>query len=371
MTVKYHKGKFPPASLDWKRLIPLIGPANAALARFDGVLAAIPNALILLSPLSTQEAVLSSKIEGTQATMGVVLEYEAEGDPSLFSPEKTADIQEIINYRSALMGAAKRLDKLPLSQRLFRDAHACLLEGVRGHNKTPGEYRRGPNWIGRPGNQVDEARFVPIDVQDLPAGMSTWEKYIHAKELDNLVQLAVLHAEFESLHPFLDGNGRLGRMLIPLFLFQRTILSAPVFYMSAYLEAQRDEYYDRLLAVSRDDDWTGWCIFFLNGIEQQAVENTKKAKTIIELHHREINRLGDLTRSHKSAKAVDFFFNRPIFRAADFVSQSKIPKPTASRFLKVFRDKGVLKVVKEGTGRRSSVLAFGELINIAEGRKIM
>ncbi len=220
MAVHYHLGGFPPAELDWAQLIPLLGPASAAVARYDGTLAAIPNAAVLLSPLTTQEAVLSSRIEGTQATMGEVLEFEAEGDTPGLSEERRNDIHEVLNYRAAMRMAEKMLEDLPLSQRVIREAHKVLLSGVCGHGKSPGEYRRIPNWIGPPGCTIDEARFVPISADKLPDAMSRWERYVHDDAADRLVQLALLHAEFEAMHPFLDGNGRLGRMLVPLFMWQ-------------------------------------------------------------------------------------------------------------------------------------------------------
>ena len=179
MPVHYHLGQFPPDQrLDWSRLIPLLGPTAAAVARYDGMLAAVPNPDVLLSPLTTQEAVLSSRIEGTQATMGEVLEFEAGGRvPD--SAERREDIHEVLNYRSAMSEARRLLDDLPLSQRVIRRAHAVLLDGVRGEGKSPGEYRRIPNWIGPPGCTIDDARFVPIASDRLPDAMSAWERYIH------------------------------------------------------------------------------------------------------------------------------------------------------------------------------------------------
>jgi Fic family protein len=215
--VEYHYGKFPPSDLNWPKIIPHIGPANAALARYDGLLTSIPNPSVLLSPLTTQEAVLSSRIEGTQSTMGEILEYEAKGTSKDLSPQKEADINEVLNYRKAVWVALDSLKKLPLCQRVIKEAHTKLLEGVRGYDQAPGEYRKIANWIG-PDKLIEHARFIPISADKLPEGMSNWEKYIHSETLDRLIQLAILHAEFEALHPFLDGNGRLGRMFVPLFL---------------------------------------------------------------------------------------------------------------------------------------------------------
>ncbi len=260
--VSYHLGKFPPADLDWRPLIPLIGKANAALARYDGLLSAIPNASVPLSPLTTQEAVLSSKIEGTNVTMGEVLELEAGGEPADFTQPKRDDAEEVLNYRIALNICAKSLAERPLSQHLLREAHAVLMRGVRGQDKTPGQYRVDQNWIGPKGCPIEEAGFVPIAPEHLQAGMDAWMAYLNDEtQPDPLVQLAIVHLEFEALHPFCDGNGRLGRMLIPLYLYQRRLLDSPNFYMSGYLEAHREAYQERLRAVSRDGFWTAWCAF--------------------------------------------------------------------------------------------------------------
>ncbi|WP_029733546.1 Fic family protein [Deferrisoma camini] len=367
--VRYHEGRFPPKSLDWPRLIPLLGPAAAAVARYDGMLAAIPNPDVLLSPLTTEEAVLSSRIEGTQATMGEVLEYEAGKEP--VSPERREDIREILNYRAAMREAERLLQTLPLSQRVIREAHRVLLSGVRGQERSPGEYRRVPNWIGPPGCTVEEARFVPIDAAKLPEAMGAWERYAHEDAPDRLVQLAILHAEFEALHPFLDGNGRIGRMLIPLFLWQRGLIRKPRFYISAYFEARRDAYYDALLAVSRDDDWTGWCRFFLEAARVQAEDNLAKAEAILRLYEEMKRRIPRLTRSQYAIHALDWIFERPIFRSTDFVVAARIPEPTARRFLGVLRKEGVIEEIAQGRGRRPAILAFPALINIAEGRSVL
>lgn len=368
-TVKYHEGNFPPEKLDWQQLITLIGSANAAVARYDGLLVAIPNASVLMSPLTTQEAVLSSRIEGTQATMGEVLEYEAKGDSGVPATQKEADIWEVLNYRKAMRAAEGMLQNLPLSQRVVREAHKVLLSGVRGHGKSPGEYRRIPNWIGPHGCTIEEARFVPIGADKLPEAMAAWERYIHATAPDRLIQLAILHAEFEALHPFLDGNGRLGRMLIPLFMHQAGLIQRPMFYISAYLESNRDAYYDKLLAVSRDDDWTGWCVFFLAAVQQQAEENLKKAGAILDLYNRMKTHFVELTRSQYAIHALDWIFERPIFKSSDFINSSSIPKPTAQRILNVLKAGDTLRTMTESSGSRPAVLAYPALLNIAEGQE--
>lgn len=366
--VPYHTGQFPPATLDWPQLIPLLGPANAGLARYDGLLSAVPNASVLLSPLTTQEAVLSSRIEGTQATMGEVLEVEAGGESENLSEPRRGDVEEILNYRQAMRGCVAALDRLPLSQRLLKDAHATLLRGVRGQHSDPGHYRRIENWIGPKGCTRDTASFIPIGPELLPDAMGRWERYLHEPALDLLVQLAIVHVEFEAMHPFLDGNGRLGRMLIPLFLFEKKLLSGPHFYVSAYFEARRDEYYERLRAVSSHGDWTGWCGFFLRAMAEQAADNERKARAILDLHAQVKKQMVALTHSQHSSRATDFLFETPIFKAPDFITGAAIPKPTATRILSLLRSNGLLQTLREGKGRRSGIFAFRSLLNIAEGR---
>ena len=263
--------------------------------------------------------------------------------------------------------AVEMLNDLPLCQRVIKEAHRVLMEGVRGQNKAPGEYRRIPNWIGPPGTPIEQASYVPISSEKLPEGMDRWERFIHESAPDKLVQLALLHAEFEALHPFLDGNGRLGRMFVPLFLYGTKVLHSPMFYISAYLEARRDVYYEQLLAVSRDNDWAGWCSFFLEALTEQAKENHQKASAILHLYETKKSRIVELTHSQYAIKALDFLFMRPIFQASAFSLESDIPKATGNRILRTLRDNGVLHVLRQAEGRKPAVLAFRELLNIAEG----
>ncbi|MDE0678672.1 MAG: Fic family protein [Gammaproteobacteria bacterium] len=362
--VHYHEGRFPPDKIEWAQLIPLLGPAAAAVARYDGMLAAVPNPGVLLAPLSTQEAVLSSRIEGTQATMEQVLEFEAGRQAA--SSAIHEDIQEILNYRSAMLRAEQLLANLPLSQRVIREAHKVLLAGVRGQNKAPGDYRRIPNWIGAPGCTIETATFVPIAAEQLPDGMSAWERFIHDDQPDRLAQLAILHAEFEALHPFLDGNGRLGRMLVPLFLWQKGLIRRPTFYISAYFEARRDAYYGGLLAVSRDNDWTGWCRFFLDAVRTQAEDNLAKAQQILALYEEMKRRIPAVTRSRHAVRVLDWLFERPIFSSSNFIDSSSIPERTARRLLKGLQDDGVVRVISEPSGQSAAILIFPPLLNIVE-----
>ena len=365
MSIHYHLEQFPPGNLHWEELIPLLGPASAALARYDGLLQAIPNPQVLLAPLTTQEAVLSSRIEGTQATASEVFEFEA--DEARFTGERRDDIREVLNYRRALSSAVTRLAELPLSQRLLLDSHRLLMAGVRGASKAPGEYRRIQNWIGAPGCTEETARFLPIPPQLLPDAMSSLEKYIHSDSPDKLVQLAIVHAEFEALHPFLDGNGRLGRMIIPLFLVEKKLLSSPNFFVSAYFDQDRQAYYDALLSVSKSGDWTPWCRYFLLALTAQALDNEKRARSILSLYQSMKQRMADLTHSQHAIRALDFIFQFPTFTGPSFEKRSEIPIPSARRILRILRDENILWTVREPSGRSPGIFSFRELLRRAEG----
>ncbi len=369
MTSHYSEGSFPPEErIDWSAVVPLIGPAVAAVARYDGAVSTIPNPRVLLSLLTMQEAVLSSRIEGIETTMSEVLEFEA--GQEVEAPERRDDIQEVINYRRAMRRAEEMLQELPLCQRVVLEAHRVLLAGVRGEGKSPGKYRRVPNWIGPPGCTVENATFVPISAEKLPAAMGAWERYIHDDVPDRLVQLAVIHAEFEALHPFLDGNGRLGRMLVPLFLSECGLTGQPMFYISAYFEARRAEYYEGLLAISRDDEWTGWCRFFLKAVLAQAEENLTKVRGILDLYENMKRRVTDATRSQYAVYALDWIFEHPIFNSVSFATNAGIPVRTARRLLAKLGDHGILQVLRPPNGRRGTILAFPDLLNVAEGRDV-
>jgi Fic family protein len=363
----YGAESLPITSIDWAAHVPLIGQANAALARYDGMLQSIVNPAVMLSPLTAQEAVLSSRIEGTQVSVEEVLEYEADPQEGL-EPSKSADIQEIINYRRAMGTAVERLRERPLCLNLLRELHAILLDSVRGRNKAPGEFRRSQNYIGAPGAPVELATFVPPSPERVLPALDNWEKYLHYEEKDRLVQLAVVKAQFEIIHPFLDGNGRLGRMLIPLFLFSRGLLSSPMFYLSAYLEEHRDVYLERLLGISRDGDWNSWVSFFLTAVVEQAAVNTSKTREILALYERMKAEVPTVIRSQYAVQAIDALFDRPIFRIAHFIQRSGIPAASARRILNALRERGHIEDLRSGRGRRAFILIFPELIRITEAR---
>ena len=276
---------------------------------------------------------------------------------------------EVLNYRKAMREAETLLDRLPLSQRLVRSLYAVLLTGVRGQNKMPGEYRKVPNSIGPRGCTIENAYFVPVSADKLPAGMNAWEAFIHAEFPDSLVQLALLHVEFEALHPFLDGNGRLGRMLVLLFMWQKGIITRPTFYISAIFERNRDTYYDNLRAVSAKGAWTQWCLFFLESLQKQADENLNKAKGILALYDKMKGVIPALLNSQHVIQAVDWLFTFPVFSGSNFVSKSGIPPATARRILPLLATANILKILVPASGRRPAVYCFPELLNLTEGRQ--
>lgn len=364
----YKPDELPLEGLDYQRLFALVGDANAELARYDGLLQGVVNPQVMLSPLTNEEAVLSSKIEGTQATVDEVLEQEA---GILKEGEKAKDIQEIINYREALRSAHKYLDKRPITLPFVRQLHRILLNSVRGQDKTPGEFRKDQNWIGKYGCTIEQASFVPPNPLQLQDHLEAWQSYLASNDIDLLLQTAVIHAQFELLHPFKDGNGRIGRILIPLFLYKKKKLSQPMFYLSSYLEANREEYYMRLQNISREGDWSAWIAFFLQAITEQAKSNNAKIKEIMTLYDGMKEQIYEITHSQYTVNLLDAIFDRPIFETSDFVNRSKINKKTAMDLLKKLREAHILAVLREGSGRRATVLCFPELLNIAEGRKIL
>jgi Fic family protein len=362
----------PLTDLDWRRLLPLVGRANAALARYDGLLTGIPNPAVMLSPLTMQEAVLSSKIEGTQATVDEVLEQEA---GLLKEGEKFKDIQEISNYRQALFQARAYLEAYPIRLSFVGALHRTLMNSVRGQDKTPGEFRRDQNWIGKPGCTIEEATFVPPNPIQLPDHLRAWEVYLDADDVDFLMQTAVVHAQFELLHPFKDGNGRIGRILIPLFLYQKKVLSQPMFYLSEYLESHRDEYYARLKGISTENDWNGWIAFFLRATTTQAVQNAQRVAAIQTLYEEMKTAIHATTRSQYTVHLLDAIFSKPVFRTSDLArrltDEHGIHVKTAPALLRQLRDAGILREIHPGAGRRSATLCFPRLINLAEGREVL
>lgn len=364
--------ELPPAELRWETHIPLIGQANRHIAEYNGVLYSLPNPEALLSPLTTQEAVLSSKIEGTQATFGEVLKYEAGEEPRQES--KRQDIQEIINYRRSLREAEEGLNKRPFNLGMLLQLHGTLLDSVRGRNQSRGFFRKEQNWIGAPGSRIEEAQFVPpAPGEVLTSALQKWELYYHSDSLDPLVQLAIVHAQFEILHPFLDGNGRLGRILIPLFLYEKHILSRPMFYLSEHLERHREEYIEHLRGIGRvPEAWNHWIHFFLTGLSEQARTNVQKARQIHDLYTELKKRILDLTHSQYAIPLLDLMFQQPVFRATHFSGHASMPsQQMIMHMIGKLKKADILKVIREGRGPHPQVLALTDLLNLCEGKKVI
>ena len=361
--VCYHAGMFPPEKLEWPRLVPLISPATRNIAKYDGLLHAVPNPEVLLAPLRTKEATSSCRIEGTLVTDEEVFAADAATGKLEVDPVKQREILEAQNYRRALKKAVELMDDPKRPREIYgtilKESHEILLEGQQGGH--PGHYRKEPVHIGSRGGPI---RFRPIEHNLLEGGMKKWEDYTAlSDEQDSLVQLAISHAEFESLHPFCDGNGRMGRILVPLFLYNRDILSSPTFYVSEYLEEHRQEYYDALLRVSSEDDWTGWCVFFLNALKEQGERNVGKAKGILDLYAekkiwiREEKEIG----LKDTTPALDFIFENVEFNSNSFIEKTEIKSATARRFLKSCAEKDLLTCTKEAKGRSPASYSFTEL----------
>lgn len=324
----------------------LLSRADQAVGRLDGITQLVPNADLFIAMYVRREAVDSSKIEGTQSSLQDVLAFEL--DPA--TRDLPRDVEDVVNYVRAMNYGVERISTLPLSLRLIREIHAELLRGARGTDKTPGEFRRTQNWIGAGNVPLDRATFVPPPVHEMGAALDNLEAFLHdAHSLPVLVHCALVHAQFETIHPFLDGNGRVGRLLIAFLLVHKGILHRPLLYLSAYLKRHRAEYYDRLMATRLAGDWEGWVRFFLHGVTETAQEATETAKNIVrmrEQHH-------DLLRQHEiganGARLLDLLFQRPLVNVALVVEQLGVTHVTAGKLVDQLVRFGLLEEI---TGRK-------------------
>jgi Fic family protein len=361
--VHYHLGKFPPPRIDYARLMPGLLAATAALARYDQMLRGMHNSEIFLAPLRGQEAVISSRMEGTISTLDEILQLQAEfdDDDEGAASEFRIDVIETALYRRALNTAQRQLEEgRPLSESLVNSIHRHLLSFGRGASKSPGEYKREQNYIGESGNR--KVSFVPIAPEHLASGMEALFKLADDQATPVLLRTALAHAEFESLHPFEDGNGRVGRMLITLMLWRGDAISAPHFYISRYFEDHKDEYLDRLREVSAHDDWDGWCEFFMAAVAQQAVRNLEVAQDIRDFYEDMKLRFINVLSSKYAVAALDYLFTYPVFSNSRFTSKAGIPSQTAARFTRVLLQEGLLQTVSEAAGRRPAVYRFEPLM---------
>ena len=367
--VQYHYGRFPPELPDYRVLMKPLSSAAAALARYDQMLKGMHNSDILLAPLTSQEAVVSSRMEGTISTLDEVLRYEAENeegeenkDDIVASHYRSEAIEVHLYSRSMRMAQASVRDGAPISDWLIRSTHKQLLSYGRGATMTPGEYKTDQNYLAD--RTKRKVLFVPIAPEQLQSGMEVLLSFMKDAEWEVLLRAAMMHLEFEALHPFKDGNGRIGRMLIPLMLWKEGAISQPYFYMSGYLEKQRDEYIDLMRNVSATNDWTAWIVFFLQAVEAQANANLEKAENIRQLYEQMKSEFRSRLASQWSTAALDFVFSRPVFRNSVFTSSSGIPFQTAHRFARILSDCGLLKTIVPASGRRPAMYSFEPLLEI-------
>ena len=314
---------------------------------------------MLIRPFVRREAVLSSRIEGTQATLGELLAAEA-GAAVERSP---ADLREVANYVTALEYGVVRLAKLPLSLRLTRELHARLMKGARGGTATPGEFRRSQNWIGPTGSTIANATFVPPPPDQLADALSAWEKFLHDESLPPLVHAAVVHSQFEAIHPFLDGNGRVGRLLVTLLLIARGILPSPLLYLSAWIEATREEYYARLLGVTERGEWEQWLAYFLTGVTTQAEDAVSRIQRIDAL-------LADWRSRMKAAptrlpdRAIDLLAENPFWTVNRLAARLGVAFTTAQRAIDRLEAAGIVELM--GEARRNRVYCARAVLQILE-----
>jgi Fic family protein len=332
-----------PPRIPWSdELVRTLSRADAALSELSGLGSLLPNPHLLIAPYVRREAVLSSKIEGTTTDLSELLIDEANAGP----PRDPDDVRQVRNYVRALEYGVKRLRDLPLSLRLVRELHERLMKGVRGNRATPGEFRRSQNWIGPPGSNPQTATYVPPPVDEMMPALDAWEHFLHEREkLPDLVQCALMHEQFEAIHPFLDGNGRVGRLLITLFLIERKRLSQPLLYLSAYIEANRSDYYELLQGVRTRGDWSSWLMYFLRGVAEIGMEAVERSGRLLALRERFRKKVAQLPRA---LKLLDFLMINPYVTVARAEKLLGVSNPTAREAVNRLQAAGLLE---ETTGR--------------------
>lgn len=347
--------KSPPLAFD-REMLALLSEADRALARLDGVGSILPNSDLFVGTYVRHEAVLSSQIEGTQSTLEDIFEYEVDGKGLALPP----DVGEVVNYVHALNGGLRRLAELPLSLRLIREIHATLMDGVRGANRDPGEFRRTQNWIGPANCTLASATFIPPPVPEMHECLDRFERFLHdRRSFPPLIHCGLAHAQFETIHPFLDGNGRVGRLLITFLLCEREILELPLLYLSVFLKAHRAEYYDRLTAIRDAGDWEGWLKFFLRGVEEVSRSATSTAREILLMREQYRQTLAS---NANAVRLLDYAFQQPIFNVRLAAQNLGCSYVTAANTIELLVKKDVLR---EATGKkRNRSFRFDVLLNL-------
>ncbi|MBT4921704.1 MAG: Fic family protein [Rickettsiales bacterium] len=361
--VSYHYDQFPPKDLDYSKIVKPLSKASDAIARFDQMLKNMHNSEFLLAPLRNQEAVISSRMEGTVSTMDEILRYEADNINDTDNNDMRTEVRETIMYQRALKTAQGEIESgYKISEFLIRSMHAQLLSIGRGADKSPGQFKIEQNYI------VDRSKrnilFTPISPEKLNDGMRDLLRFIAENDEQNLIKTALAHVEFEALHPFKDGNGRVGRMIITLMLWNAGVISAPHFYISGYFEEHKDLYIDTMKAVSEKGEWTNWCVFFLEAMEKQAISNLKIVEDIHELYENMKLIFEDKLGTKWHLRALDFIFTYPYFRNNNFTKLSGIPESTAARFARILLEENLIITLEEASGRRPALYAFEPLLKL-------
>ncbi|MBN2187615.1 MAG: Fic family protein [Dehalococcoidia bacterium] len=353
-------GSLPP-KLEWDgALVTAMSKADIALGTLSGLGETLPNPHLLIYPFIRREAVLSSRIEGTQSSLSDLLLFEAT------QVEKRGDVREVQNYVSAMEYGLKRLNELPLSLRFIRELHSVLMEGVRGQHSTPGEFRQSQNWIGSHGAVLNEATYVPPPVPEMQECLNQMEKFLHSETgLPTLVEAALVHYQFEAIHPFLDGNGRIGRLLVTLLLCQRNVLSKPLLYLSAFFEQHRQEYYDLLLKVSSTGAWRDWIEFFLSAVTEQSGDAVSRSRRLQELQHGYMQLAMENRLAPTAVQLVELVLMKPVLNSKTVQEHLKVTPQGARKAIKALVEAGVLTEV---TGRkRDKAYAAKEVIKALDG----
>lgn len=349
----------PPGIVWTDRLIRSLSDADRLVGQLSGEGKQLPNPHLLIRPFIKREAVLSSRIEGTQATLGELLAHDA----GVLVNRSLDDLREVGNYVTAFDYGIKRLKTLPLSLRLIREVHEKLMEGVRGNHAIPGEFRKTQNWIGPAGCTLQNATYVPPSPGLLMDCLGNWEQFLHVQKIPPLVQAGLLHYQFEAIHPFLDGNGRVGRLLIILFLVERKVLTAPLLYISAFFEATRSEYYNLLLAVSRESKWNQWLEYFLNGIARMSEDVLNRAERINLL----LQRWKEKTAGQKPKilfDVIDLLAENPFWNTKKISERLQVAFTTAQRAINVLVEKEVLFQVDDA--QRDRVFCANAIMKILD-----
>lgn len=353
----FRPSQLPPEIEMDAEMIELLTSATKSLSALDTMSTYIPNMNLFVSMYVRKEALLSSQIEGTQATLEDVL------DPMV---EKNANqnVADVINYIKATEYALERIKTLPLCSRLIKETHEVLLGGVRGEEKNPGEFRISQNWIGAQGSSLKNARYIPPNVEDMTEAISDLEKYINSDDaLDVLIQAALIHYQFETIHPFLDGNGRVGRLLITLFLMEKKALNSPSLYISYYLKKNRIEYYDRMSEVRNKDNYEQWIKFFLRAIAESSDEAVDTIKKLSDLHNKNIELISNMGKASKNAQIIfDYLEKNPIVDTRKTSEELGISYSTVSRVITKLEECGILKQTDNAS--RNRVFAYEDYLEI-------